>query len=234
MRFDGCADSYDRHAAPQRAFADRVGAFVHVVPGEEVLELGAGTGALSRWLCRQGARLRATDASPRMVALGRQAVPEAEWFLLDAFVESLPAASVQVSSGLLQWAANPVEVLGRWKRGLKPGGRMVHAVACEPCLAEWRALVAETPLRWRDAAAWRAIFTSAGLRVVHAKLWVEEHYFASGLELARCLHRSGVTGRVRLGAGRLRAALRRYDRLHQREGKVVSTWAWLALEARPV
>jgi SAM-dependent methyltransferase len=169
-----------------------------------------------------------------MVALGRQAVPEAEWFLLDAFVESLPAVSVQVSSGLLQWADNPVEVLGRWKRGLKPGGRMVHAVACEPCLAEWRALVPETPLRWRDEAAWRAIFTSAGLRVIRAKLWVEEHYFASALELARCLHHSGVTGRARLGAGRLRAALRRYDGLHQREGKVVSTWAWLALEALPV
>lgn len=234
MRFDACADSYDLHAAPQRAFADRVGAFIQVASGEDVLELGAGTGALSRWLCRHGARLRATDASPRMVALGREAVPEAEWFRLDAFAESLPAASIQVSSGLLQWAECPVETLGRWKLGLRPGGRMIHAVACEPCLAEWRALVPETPLAWRDEAGWRAVFAAAGLRVVRARLWVEEHRFASALELARCLHGSGVTGRARLGPGRLRAAIRRYDGLHRREDKVVSTWAWLALEAVPV
>lgn len=234
MRFDACADWYDVHAAPQRAFAARVGAFIQVAPGEEVLELGAGTGALSRWLCEHGARLRATDASPRMVALGRAAVPQAEWFLLDAFTGRLPQAALQVSSGLLQWADDPAAVLGRWKASLAPGGRMVHAMPCDPCLVEWRALVAESPLIWRDEAGWRAVFAASGLRVIRARLWMEPHQFPSALELVRCLHRSGVTGRPRLGPGRLRAAIRRYDALHQRAGQVVSTWAWLALEAVPV
>ena len=43
-----------------------------------VLELGCGSGALTRHLVRAGHRVVATDASPAMVALAREAVPEAE------------------------------------------------------------------------------------------------------------------------------------------------------------
>ena len=46
--------------------------------GGAVLELGCGSGALTRHLVAAGHRVIATDASPAMVALAREAVPGAE------------------------------------------------------------------------------------------------------------------------------------------------------------
>ena len=83
MRFDACADAYDAHARPQRDFAARVAEFAEVRPDDDLLEFGAGTGALTRHLTAiQGVHVCATDISPAMVALGKTAVPEADWVVL--------------------------------------------------------------------------------------------------------------------------------------------------------
>jgi hypothetical protein len=168
-----------------------------------------------------------------MVALGKAAVPEAAWSRLDAFHDSVPPAALQVSSGLLQWAEHPLEVLRRWRAAVQAGGRMVHAVPCEPCLAEWRALVRESPVTWRDPAGWYQLFAEAGLRVRRHQVWTLQPEFPSALALARAFHQSGVTGRVGLGPGRLRAALRAYDERYRSPAGVLATWAWLAVEAVP-
>jgi trans-aconitate methyltransferase len=233
VRFDACADTYDANAAPQRAFAARVAGFIQPRPNEEVLELGAGTGALTRHLVAATApkSVLATDVSSAMVALGQASVPEARWEQLDAFQEPLPPASLQVSSGLLQWAENPVRVLQLWRNALAPAGRMVHAFPAEPCLAEWRAIVHESPLEWRDETAWLNLFARAGLNIVRKEHWIDYAFFPSSLELVRSLHHSGVTGHARLGAGRLRQALRAYDTRHRESRGVFATWAWLAVEA---
>jgi SAM-dependent methyltransferase len=233
MRFDACAHSYDAHAAPQRAFAARVAGFLRVAPGEDIVELGAGTGALTRHLCCAGAGgIQATDASPAMVALGRTAVAAARWSVLDAFEMRVPEAGLQVSSGLLQWAGDPVRVLKRWKEAVRPGGRMVHAFPCEPCLVEWRAVVPDSPVLWRDEAGWCGVFAEAGLLVRRKRLWVEQSLFPSALAMLQAMHRSGVTGRTRLGPGRLRQAMRQYEAQHSGPNGVVATWAWMAVEAQ--
>jgi len=229
MRFDVCAQTYDEHAGPQRFFAGCVAEFVDAKPQEIIVELGAGTGALTRWL--DGKCVQATDASPTMVERGRLAAPKARWFVLDAFKESPPVSLLQISSGLLHWAADPVPTLARWKQSLMAGGRMVHAIPCEPCLTEWRALVPESPVPWRNEAEWLNIFEEAGLRVSRSQRWTHRALCASALDMVRGFHRTGVTGRVRVGPGRLRRALRKYESLHQGQGGVQATWAWVAIEA---
>lgn len=231
MRFDRCAESYDANATPQRAFAERVAAFCAVPAGEHVVELGAGTGALTRFLCAAGAQVTATDISTAMIRRGRASVPSARWSVLDAFAEATPSTRVQVSSGLLQWAAEPVTTLRSWKSSLAAGGRMIHAFPCEPCLTEWRAIVRESPVHWRDEAAWRAVFGEAGLNARRVQVWRERALFPSALDLLRSLHQSGVTGQPRLGPGRLRQALRVYDALHRGPQGVAATWVWMAVEA---
>jgi SAM-dependent methyltransferase len=247
MQFDRCALSYDAHARPQRAFAARVAQFARVEPGQSVIEFGAGTGALTVYLCAGGAEVQATDISDAMVSLGRDAAPEAAWSRMDAFRDPLPKHPagfspspppeerrpihnhpLQISSGLLQWAEEPVSVLQRWKAFLAPGGRMVHAFPCEPCLMEWRRLVQESPLHWRDESAWCSAFGDAGLHVTRKAIWVDQTIFRSTLEMVRALHRSGVTGKPRLRPGRLRGALKAYEAEHRRAYGVVATWAWLA------
>jgi SAM-dependent methyltransferase len=234
MRFDVCAHTYDAHAEPQRTFAARVAAFADLRPGETVIEFGAGTGALTRHLCAASTQpVTATDLYPTMVSLGQAATPQARWIQLDAFQDSLPQADLQTSSGLLQWAPDPIRVLQNWKHALAPGGRMVHAFPVEPCLAEWRAIVHESPLKWRDEIAWCDLFSRAALRITRKQTWVEQASFRSSLELVRSLHYSGATSHPRLSAGRLRLAIRTYDAIHRRDNCVIATWAWLAVEAVP-
>jgi trans-aconitate methyltransferase len=232
MRFDERARTYDANSLPQRSFAARVSEFLDCSPGDRVLELGAGTGALTAWLCsRPGLQVLATDASQAMVALGKAAVPKAEWHVLDAFREKLPRAKLQVSSGLLQWAEDPVQVLRSWQQALEPGARMVHAFPCKPCLQEWREVLKDSPVRWRDEDDWLDIFSTAGLRVARKSLWMDRWVFGSALDMVRSMHRSGVTGQVRVGPGSLRSAMRVYDTRYRTVDGVTATWAWLAVEA---
>lgn len=246
MRFDVCAHTYDEHAGPQRFFAERVAQFIGARSTENILELGAGTGALTQHLTGAPssssasfaraelelcAPIFATDASPTMVERGRAAVPEAQWLVLDAFSQPLPVAALQVSSGLLHWADDPATMLARWKKFLTPGGRMVHAIPCEPCLKEWRALVPESPVPWRNEKEWLNIFERTGLRVTRSQSWTHSAVCNSALEMVRGFHRTGVTGRVRVGPARLRLALQEYDARHRVPGGVQATWAWLAVEA---
>lgn len=242
MRFADCAQTYDKHATPQHHFAARVARFLRA-GGEEnfpwrtarVLELGAGTGALTRHFTRIGAggNWLATDAAPGMIERGQARAPAAQWRRLDAFREPLPPADWQVSSGLLHWAADPVAALARWRAFLRPGGRMLHALPCDPCLAEWRALAPDSPVVWRDADGWRGLFAAAGLRVRRSASWTHTVAAPSALALVRGLHLSGVTGRVRIGPARLRQALRTYETRHRAADGVRATWAWLAIEAEP-
>ena len=234
MRFEERALTYDANALPQRSFASKVAQSLQCSPSDEVLELGAGTGALTAFLCaRPGLRVVATDASPAMVALGKTAVPLAQWKILDAFSETLPPSTIQVSSGLLQWAPDPARVLQSWKQGLLPGARMLHAFPCQPCLQEWRDVLHESPVFWRSEGEWLELFAAAGLRVTRKSLWKDRWFFGSALDMVRAMHRSGVTGRARVGPGALRSALRSYDRQYGSPEGVWATWAWLAVEAEP-
>ena len=85
MRFHERAESYDAHAAPQKRFAEALAAFAPFRRGVRVTELGAGTGFLTAALLAQGVNVDATDGSPAMVELGRQAVPAANWSVHNAF-----------------------------------------------------------------------------------------------------------------------------------------------------
>jgi hypothetical protein len=108
---------------------------------------------------------------------------------------------------------------------------MVHAFACEPCLADWRRLVPENPVLWRDEPTWRGVFVEAGFQVLRTQVWEETVEFPTALELLRAMHRSGVTGNARLGPGKLRQAMRQYEEKHRSGNGIVATWVWLAVEA---
>ena len=95
--------------------------------GGLVLELGCGSGALTRHLVAAGHRVVATDASPAMVALAREAVPGAEAVRrLTLPDDPLPAADAIVSVGHVLSYLPDVRSIGRALRAiaaaLRPGG----------------------------------------------------------------------------------------------------------------
>ena len=80
--------------------------------GGVVLELGCGSGALTRHLVAAGHRVVATDASPAMLALARETVPGVEAFRRLTLPDNRsPAADAVVSAGhVLSYLPNALAV----------------------------------------------------------------------------------------------------------------------------
>src|SRR5215469_7432697 len=82
---------YSRRLAP--LFAD----FAKVEPGTRVLDVGAGTGALTAELVSRGASVAAADPSPEFVAVLRERFPGLE-------VEEAPAETLPWADGVFDVA----------------------------------------------------------------------------------------------------------------------------------
>lgn len=231
MRFDAKAGTYEAHATPQRRFAEALAAFAPFEPGTRVTELGAGTGFLTRALLAQGAVVDASDGSPAMVEIGRQAAPSATWTVHDAFHDIFPCHNL-ASNGLLQWAPDPGKVLRAWRGAIHSGGRLLLGVPCDPGFWELRGLAGDGPIHWRDEAMWLALIRRAGFKVRANAVLEHREVYPSAVDFLRALHESGVTGEPRFNAGTLRTLLRDYARLYGKpDGSVPATWAWLLVDA---
>ncbi len=126
LGFTAGADAYERSRPgyPPDAVEALVAA-LGLAPGRTVLELGAGTGKLTRLLVPSGARLLALEPVEAMRAKLREAAPAAE--LVDGTAESigLPAASVDavVVAQAFHWF-DAIRALSEAHRVLRPGGRL--------------------------------------------------------------------------------------------------------------
>lgn len=234
MRFDDRAAVYDHHAHPQ---AEVIRHFVDFIPGagaeSDALELGAGTGRLTRELLAKGYRVRATDLAPAMVTAGRLLVPDAAWERMDAWTPPPACCDRLFSSNVLQWCPDPVATLARHRAALRPGGVLAHAIFIEPTLAELRRAAGGTlPLEPRTEAMWVDAASAAGLRVRRTGTILLRRTYPDALALLREVHGTGaVAAGPRFGPGRLRSVLRGYDRTNAVPGGVVASWAALFLEA---
>lgn len=236
MRFDAKAADYARHARAQAAMVAALARRVPAGAGAAALELGAGTGLLTRELVRLGYRVTATDASPAMLAEGARAIPEARWEIRDAWSPGRACCDALFSANVLQWAADPAAVLRAHAAALRPGGVMGHVIFTEPTLCELREVAGGfSPLRWRTADEWREAVLAAGFTLADEASVPLCLPYEDSHELLRSLHGTGaVASRAFFGAGRLRATLREYDRRFvTAAGGVTATWAgWVVVATR--
>jgi len=93
-------------------------------PGERILDLGCGEGALTERLAASGATVVGVDASPEQIEAAKRRG-------LDAYVMNGEALTFTrefdavLSNAALHWMLNPDAVLRGVARALKPGGRFV-------------------------------------------------------------------------------------------------------------
>ena len=113
-------------------------ALLEPVRGGLVLEIGCGTGALTRHLLAAGHRVLATDASPAVLEQARESLgPAAELARLTLPDDPLPPADAIVSVGhavsYLATAAEVDRALAAMAGALRPGG----VLAIDVCDLEW-------------------------------------------------------------------------------------------------
>lgn len=131
-------DSRWRHYV--EASVGRTLARIELRPGERVLDVGSGTGALLAALAERepAAVLSGVDASSAMLAraatkLGGRAS------LLEARADELPfeegSFDLVVSTSVLHHLRRPLEALREWRRVLRTNGRLVVTDWCDDYLA---------------------------------------------------------------------------------------------------
>ena len=95
-------------------------------PGERILDLGCGTGALTAELAASGAELLGVDRSPEMIAEACKKFPHLRFEVCDArTLQFSNEFNAVFSNAALHWIPEAELVIQGIARALKPGGRFV-------------------------------------------------------------------------------------------------------------
>jgi SAM-dependent methyltransferase len=120
--FDSAADVYDR---VRPGYPPEAIAWFGVEPGQTVVDLAAGTGKLTAPLVQTGASVIAVEPSEGMLAVLREAAPQAESMMGTAEDIPLPSSSADavLVAQAFHWFANDA-ALAEIHRVLRPGGKL--------------------------------------------------------------------------------------------------------------
>jgi trans-aconitate methyltransferase len=116
------ADGYARNARFVAELGEPVVDLLALQPGERVLDVGCGDGALTASLIARGAIVVGVDSSPQLVEAARRRGIDAR--VMDA--ERLPFTAefdAAFSNAALHWMRDPDAVLDGVRRALRPDGR---------------------------------------------------------------------------------------------------------------
>jgi len=144
-------------------------------PGERIVDLGCGTGHLTKKIGDLGAEVVGVDSAPPMIAQARINYPALKFILEDArkFSVDEPADAV-FSNAALHWVREPEAVIERVYRALRPGGRFVAEFGSKGNIsAILAAVLAETgidanPWYFPSLAEYTRLLEKQGFRVTHA------------------------------------------------------------------
>ncbi|MDZ8118060.1 methyltransferase domain-containing protein [Pontiella agarivorans] len=205
-RFSAAAETYDRHAQPQLALAKAVVSMLPKTAPEEILELGPGTGQLTRLLLERfpNVPIDAVDVAEMMIAHSRKtfaAYPQINWMVGDAQTfwngRRYPLIA---SSAALHWAADLSATFENVFQSLEPGGIFSLGMMLQGTLKELHQLRREispekTPgITLPTYSEILEALKSAGFRLKRRQHAEEKILYGDAKAFLRAIHEQGVTG----------------------------------------
>ena len=205
-RFSAAAKTYDQHARPQLALAQSVVSMLPEISPEHILELGAGTGQLTRLLTERfpNIPIDAVDVAEKMVEHSRATFskfPHINWIVDDAQTfwggDRYPLI---VSSSALHWVTDLRETCENIFQCLDLGGTFSLGMMLEGSLKELHKLRKEiapekTPERTLPSyEETMACLEVAGFRIERKKRSEEQILYGDAKGFLKAIHEQGVTG----------------------------------------
>lgn len=172
---------YDGHPLDPDEAAGMIAAMVQ--PGASVLDIGCGTGAISRFLIdTRGVQLLGIEPDPQRVAVARsRGINVVQGFLDKKTLENLGTYDVVLFADVLEHLPDPSSALQLAREALKPGGVVVASI---PNVAHWSVrfellfgrfdyqpygIMDATHLRWFTEKSVRTLFEMSGFQVEKIK-----------------------------------------------------------------
>ena len=212
------AGDYEQNASLQCEIAGKLARLLPELERPKVLEIGCGTGFLTRHLFERYPHgdFLITDIAPEMLDVCHTRIDAANerqcrFAVMDGEASDCGTGFDLIASSMtLQWFAKPIEGLRRLQGLLKPGGHLLFATTGRDSFPEWRGAL--------DACG-----LPCGLIAMPRLPGVVEEEtrkvdYGSGVTFLKALKAIGAItphdGYEPLPPGKLRAALRRYERDH--------------------
>jgi len=215
-RFSAAAETYDRHARPQLALAQSVISMLPEIYPEQILELGAGTGQLTRLLTDRfpDVLIDAVDIADKMVSRSRRQFKRCSqitWIVGDAQTwQGDDAYPLIVSSAALHWTTDLGTACNNIYRNLEPGGVFALGMMLKGTLKELHELRNEIApdkapvVTLPTYEETKACLQAAGFKLERRKHSEEEILYDDAASFLKAIHEQGVTGgRVSTGSAPL-------------------------------
>ena len=205
-RFSAAAATYDRHARPQLALAQSVASMLPEMYPEQILELGSGTGQLTRLLTDRfpDVPIDAVDVAEKMIGHSRatfKRFPQINWIIGDAQTYgSGDRYPLIVSSSALHWISDLQAACANIFQNLEAGGTFALGMMLQGTLRELHELRQEiapgkTPaLTLPTYEETRACLQDAGFHLERRRHSEEEIIYADAKAFLTAIHEQGVTG----------------------------------------
>lgn len=123
---DWAAATYDESAGYVSRFGGDVVELLDPKPEEKILDLGCGTGDLTREISSRGARVTGVDASPQMISRAAEKYPGLRFEVGDAReLRGFSGFDAVFSNAALHWVKEARQAISAVHSVLNPGGRFV-------------------------------------------------------------------------------------------------------------
>ncbi|TSI04175.1 methyltransferase domain-containing protein [Lysinibacillus sp. BW-2-10] len=117
---------YDQSHSFVSKFGSNIVELLNASVGEEILDLGCGTGDIANQLYNKGVHILGIDKSENMVSAAKEKYPHIPFKVEDATeIDYDRQFDAVFSNATLHWVKNPSKALASIYKGLKSGGRFV-------------------------------------------------------------------------------------------------------------